>query len=52
MTRYKLGLIHSEIPAHVKDLGCYATAPIPAPPERVNAPKVTWPMADNDRLGD
>ena len=48
---YKLGLIHSEIPSHVKDLGCYATAPLPAPPERVNDPKVEWPMADNDRLG-
>lgn len=49
---YKLGLIHSPVPAYVKDLGCYSTAPLPAPPAKVDAPNVTWPMSDNDRLGD
>ena len=48
---YKLGVIHSEIPAAVKDLGCFATAPIPAPPASVTAPTLDSPMADNDRLG-
>ena len=35
-------------------LGCldhYLTAPLPAPPAEVGAPQLSWPMADNDRLG-
>lgn len=50
--RYQLGLIHDHAPPRVPDLAAFATAPIPAPPASVDLPQTSWPMADNDRLGD
>lgn len=39
-------------PVAIGDLLSYATQPLPAPPAEVAAPNLTYPMADNDRLGD
>lgn len=39
-------------PVAMGDLLHYATQPLPTPPAAVTPPALTYPMADNDRLGD
>lgn len=51
MTEYKLGRL-APVPVPIGDLTSYLIEPLPAPPTEVDAPQLTYPMADNDRLGD
>lgn len=49
------GCVHGRLPAvrlALGDLTHYLTSPLPAPPAVVSAPRLNYPMADNDRYGD
>jgi hypothetical protein len=51
MSGYRYGRLPYRAVA-LGDLTHYLTKPLPAPPAAVTAPRLGYPMADNDRLGD
>jgi hypothetical protein len=52
MSAYKLGRLPATRPAALKDLGVYASGPLPTPPPTVEVPVASYPIDGNATYGD